>query len=96
MSPAALYGLYTVLSLPPALLITFAELSVYIRNNKPANITTPITFAFAGSFVGIMIIASGSRLNMHAHAGRDVVPVTTAIRKLTANTSIPAYPRYIV
>ena len=41
------------------------------------------------SLVGIITIASGSKLKIHAHAGRDVVPVTTAIKKATANTSIP-------
>ena len=52
---------------------------------------TPITFAFAGSFVGRITIASGSRLKIHAHAGSEVFPVTTAIKNAAANTNIPMF-----
>lgn len=67
-----------------------------MKNSSPANITTPITFALAGIFVGIITIASGNRLKIQAQAGSEVLPVTTAIKKAPANTSMPRYPRYMV
>lgn len=58
----------------------------YIKNRSPRNITAPITLAFAGSLVGRVTTANGIRLNMAAHLGRSVCPVTTTIRNETANT----------
>lgn len=60
-----------------------------MRKISPANMSTPITFAFAGSFVGSITTANGNRLNMQAQAGREVLLVTTGIRKEIANVSMP-------
>ena len=68
----------------------------YINIKRPVNITTPITLALAGSLVGNVTIANGNRLNIQAHLGKLVIPVTTAIKKAIENTNMARYPVYIV
>ena len=59
----------------------------YIMNNKPKNMIAPAILPFAGSLVGARAINNGKVLNMQAHRGSDVFPVTTATKNDTANTS---------
>ena len=56
-----------------------------MRNSSPANITTPITFALAGIFVGIITIASGSRLKIHAQVS-EIRGVTGCLNEIPQNT----------
>lgn len=47
----------------------------------------PAILPFAGSLVGARAINNGKVLNMQAHRGSDVFPVTTATKNDTANTN---------
>ena len=61
--------------------------NAYMNIRSPRNVIVPAIFPVPTSLNGIRMMNNGNVLKIHAHAGRDVPPVTTVINNVTMNTS---------